>query len=291
MVDTILARAQSTSRTILTEYESKEILAAYGIPTVRSILAPSAEDALCAANEIGYPVVVKLNSETITHKTDVGGVKLNLSSPEQVREAFCSIQTSVENNFEKSDFQGVTVQPMVNARASYELIVGASQDDQFGPVMLFGTGGTLVEIYKDQALALPPLNTTLANLMMKNTKIYKALKGARGKSPIDMPALEKLLVNFSHLVMEKWTYIKEIEINPLLATPGDGLLALDARVILHPPMETGSTPIIRPAIRPYPSQYEQRFVSKKGRAILIRAIMPEDEPLVVEFHKRISEER
>jgi len=290
MVDSILARAQSADRTILTESESKQILSAYGIPTAKSILALSAEDAVCAANEIGYPVVVKINSETITHKTDVGGVKLNLISPQQVREAFHSIQTAVESRFEKDDFLGVTCQPMIDSRDAYELIVGASPDDQFGPVLLFGSGGTLVEVYNDRSLALPPLNSVLARLMMKNTNIYKALKGVRGKSSVDIHALEKLIVNFSHLVMEKWNYISDIEINPLLAS-GDTLMALDARVILHSRTEVGSVPrIVRPAIRPYPSQYEQRFVSKKGRVVLIRAIMPEDEPLVVDFHKRISEE-
>mmetsp|Transcript_11825 Transcript_11825/g.20788 ORF Transcript_11825/g.20788 Transcript_11825/m.20788 type:complete len:797 (-) Transcript_11825:1554-3944(-) len=296
MVDSILTRAQSAGRTMLTEFESKQILSAYGIPTVRTILARGAEEAVRAANEIGYPVVVKINSETITHKTDVGGVKLNLISPEQVREAFDSIHEAVESKFEKGDFLGVTCQPMVDDRDAYELIVGASPDDQFGPVMMFGSGGTLVEVYQDRSLALPPLNSNLAHLMMKDTKIYKALKGVRGKSSVDIHALEKLIVNFSHLVMEKWNYISEIEINPLLASSSarGGCVALDARVILHPPVDAGSTAdphsIIRPAIRPYPSQYEQQFVSKKGRVMLIRAIMPEDEPLIVDFHKRISEE-
>ena len=152
--------------------------------------------------------------------------------------------------------------------------------------MLFGTGGTLVEIFNDRSLALPPLNSNLAHLMMKNTKIYKALKGVRGKTTVDLESLERLIVNFSHLVMEKWSYIAEIEINPLLAS-SDTLLALDARIILH---SSDESEIIRPAIRSYPSQYEQRFVSKKGKTMLIRAIVPEDEPLVVDFHKRISSE-
>ncbi|KAL7533868.1 hypothetical protein ACHAXR_005495 [Thalassiosira sp. AJA248-18] len=295
MVDTILARAQTKGRKILTEFESKQILSAYGIPTVTSLLACNAEEAVCAANKIGYPVVIKINSETITHKTDVGGVKLNLNSPEQVRDAYDSIQHSVESKFGKDDFQGVTVQQMVNISGAYELIVGASPDDQFGPVILFGSGGTLVEVYNDKSLALPPLNSTLAHLLMKNTKIYKALKGVRGKSSADIKTLEKLIVNFSHLVMEKWNYISEIEINPLLSS-GDALIALDARVILHSSAEAktdgteNSNGIVRPAIRPYPSQYEQQFVSKKGRVMLIRAIMPEDEPLIVDFHKRISSE-
>ncbi|KAL9189320.1 hypothetical protein ACHAXT_011810 [Thalassiosira profunda] len=292
-VDAILARAQSSGRKILTEYESKQVLSTYGIPTVATKLASSSEEAIQAADELGYPVVVKINSETITHKTDVGGVKLNLHSPEQVRDAYESIRKSVEVYYEESDFQGVTVQPMVDTRGAYELIVGCSQDEQFGPVMLFGSGGTLVEVYNDRSLALPPLNTNLAHLMMKNTKIYKALKGVRGKSAVDIAAVEKLIVNFSHLVMERCNYIAEVEINPLLAS-SDTLLALDARIILHSPTDpdsmSDSSEIVQPAIRPYPSQYEQQFATKNGRAMLIRAIMPEDEPLIVDFHKRVSEE-
>lgn len=145
-VDSIIARAHASDRRILTEYESKQILSAYGIPTVKSILARNEEEAVSAANEIGYPVVVKINSETITHKTDVGGVKLNLTSPDAIREAYFSIQNAVESKFTKDDFQGVTVQPLIDTRGAFELIVGASPDDQFGPVMLFGSGGTLVEV-------------------------------------------------------------------------------------------------------------------------------------------------
>ncbi len=229
--------------------------------------------------------MLKINSETVTHKTDVGGVRLNLSSPMDVQDAYDDIQRAVERKFSSDDFQGVTVQPLVIARDSYELIVGAMGDDQFGPVMLFGSGGTLVEVYNDRALALPPLNSNLAHLMMKNTKIYNALKGVRGKRAVNLPLLEKLIVNFSHLVMDNWKYISEIEINPLLVS-GDALIALDARIILHP----AATSTIRPAIRPYPSQYEQRFASKKGRTLLVRPIQPEDEPLVVDFHKLLSED-
>ena len=143
----------------------------YGIPTVKSILAHSAEDAAQAANEIGYPVVVKINSETITHKTDVGGVRLNLASPEQVIAVYDDMKQSVESKFSKDDFQGVTVQQMVDTQGSYELIVGASPDEQFGSTILFGAGGTLVEVFNDKSLALPPLNSNLAHLMMKSTKV------------------------------------------------------------------------------------------------------------------------
>ena len=273
-VDTIIASAQESGRTVLTELESKQILSAYGISCVPSILAHTADEAVAAADETGYPAVVKLNSHAITHKTDVGGVKLNLNSSDQVKEAFYEIQNAVESNFPIGAFLGCTVQPMVDVKDAYELIVGASPDDQFGPVILFGSGGTLVEVYQDKALSLPPLNSNLAHLMMKETKIYRALKGVRGRCTTDIAALEKLIVNFSHLVMEKWSGIKEVEINPLLASV-NGLVALDARVILHKPSDYMDvdgdftcTKLVRPAIRPYPTTYEQSFVSNKGKVIL-----------------------
>ena len=157
LIDTV----REKGRTILTEFESKQIFAAYGIPTVETRLAASVEAAVTEANTIGYPVVLKLNSETITHKSDVKGVQLNLRTDEAVRTAFETIQAAVSEVHGAQHFQGVTVQPMLKLDG-YELIVGSSDDPQFGPVLLFGTGGVLVEVYKDRALALPPLNTTLA---------------------------------------------------------------------------------------------------------------------------------
>lgn len=209
VADTIIAKAQSQGRVILTELESKRLLSCYSIPTPAIIHCRTAEEAASAASSIGFPVVVKLHSETITHKSDVGGVKLHLHSPEQVQVAFNEIQQGVE----KDDFFGVTVQPMLDTTATdaFELIIGSSLDAQFGPVMLFGLGGTLVEVFQDSSIALPPLNSNLAHLMMKNTKIYQALKGIRGGKPADIAAIEKLIVNFSHLVMDKWMFIKEVE--------------------------------------------------------------------------------
>src|SRR5262249_34600651 len=233
LVEGILQRTRAAGRTILTEFESKQVLAAYGIPTAATFIATDAAAAVKAAEQIGFPVVLKLYSETITHKTDVGGVQLNLGNAEAVDRAFRAIETSVAEKAGAEHFQGVTVQPMIKLKDAYELIVGSSLDPQFGPVLLFGTGGQLVEVFKDRALGLPPLNTTLARRMMEQTKIYKALKGVRGRRPIDMAALEVLLVRFSALVAEQ-RWIKEIDINPLLASP-DGLIALDARVVVHGP--------------------------------------------------------
>ena len=277
--------ARQAGRTVLTEFESKQLLAAYGIPTVETRVARNEDEAAAAADAIGYPVVLKLFSETITHKTDVGGVQLNLADADAVRRASRAIDDAVRQKVGPGHFQGVTVQPMIR-RDGYELIIGSSIDPQFGPVLLFGTGGQLVEVFKDRALALPPLNTTLARRMMEQTQIYTALKGVRGRKPVDLAALEQLLVRFSHLVVEQ-PWIKEIDINPLLASP-EGLVALDARVIAHPP-ELPEDQWPRPAIRPYPTQYVSPWTSKNGIPLLIRPIRPEDEPLLVQFHETLSE--
>ena len=175
-------------------------------------------------------MVLKLHSFTITHKTDVGGVVLNLPDAASVRRAFRQIRESVAAKAGAGHFQGVTVQPFAK-QEGYELILGSSLDPQFGPVLLFGTGGQLVEVFEDRSLALPPLNTTLARRMMEQTRIYKALKGVRGRTPVDMAALEELMVRFSDLVIEN-PAIKEIDINPLLAS-AERLIALDARVVVH----------------------------------------------------------
>jgi len=281
----IIAEVRKSGRTILTEVESKRLLGAYGIPTVPTEVAPTADEAVELAEKFGYPVVLKLYSETITHKTDVGGVRLNLCDAQVVRDAFTKIQSAVAEKAGAGHFQGVAVQPMVRLDG-YELILGSSLDSQFGPVLLFGTGGQLVEVFKDSALALPPLNTTLARRMMEQTRVYKALKGVRGRAPVDLDALEKLMVQFSYLVVEQ-RWIKEIDINPLLASPGR-LVALDARVVVHGP-EVTEDKLPKLAVRPYPTQYVEKFSMKDGTTANIRPIRPEDEPLMVKFHNMLSE--
>jgi acetyltransferase len=282
---TIVHRARQSARTILTEFESKQLLSAYGIPTVPTLVAISEAEALERAGEIGYPVVLKLHSETITHKTDVGGVELNLIDEAAVRQAYRAIEKRVNEKTGTGNFSGVTVQPMVK-RAGYELIVGSSVDAQFGPVILFGTGGQLVEVFQDRALALPPLNTTLARRMMEQTKIFEALQGVRGQAPVDIGVLEELLVRFSHLVVEQ-RWIKEIDINPLLAS-AEGFVALDARVVLYGP-DVNEDKLPRFAVRPYPIQHVASWTMKNGKPLTIRPIRPEDEPLMVGFHQKLSE--
>jgi len=281
----ILMAARQRGRTILTEAESKTLLAAYGIPTVPTHIAVSPEEAVRLAQQVGYPVVLKLHSETITHKTDVGGVQLNLEDAAAVEAAYESIRISVTEKVGAEGFLGVTVQPMIRMEG-YELILGSSVDPQFGPVLLFGTGGQLVEIYRDRALSLPPLNTTLARRMIERTRIYQALQGVRGRPPVDLEALEILLVRFSQLIVEQCC-IKELDINPLIASH-EGLLALDARVVLYgAEMTEADMPKI--AIRPYPSQYASPWTMKDGRKVIIRPIRAEDEPLVVHFHETLSD--
>lgn len=285
-VERIIQTARESGRTLLTEYESKQILAAYHIPTIGTDIATSEDQAVALAEGVGYPVVLKLHSETITHKTDVGGVRLLLKDAETVRRAYHAIQESVTEKVGAEHFLGVTVQPMLNLEG-YELIIGSSLDAQFGPVLLFGTGGQLVEVFKDRALALPPLNTTLARRMLEQTRIYTALKGVRGRKPVDLSQLEQLLVRFSHLVVEQ-PWIKEIDINPLVASP-EQLVALDARIVLHDP-ELKVEDLPKPAIRPYPIQYVGSWTMKDGPEVVIRPIRPEDEPLMVKFNQSLSEE-
>ena len=284
-VNELVQQARTSGRTMLNEFEAKQLLAHYGLPVVETRAAENEEQAVALATEMGYPVVLKLLSNTIAHKTDVDGVRLNLQNAEQVRGAYRAIQTSVAEKAGAEHFAGVTVQPMVR-RDGYELILGSSVDAQFGPVILFGSGGVMVEVYRDRALGLPPLNTTLAQRMMEHTRIFAALQGVRGRKPVNLVALEGLLVRFSQLVVEQ-PWIKEIDINPLLAT-SDHLLALDARVVLHDSSVLAEQ-LPRPAIRPYPSQYVWDWQLKDGTTVTIRPIRPEDEPLMVQFHTTLSE--
>ena len=212
----IIAEVRKSGRTLLTEFESKKLLAAYGIPTVETHIATSESEAVKQAARLGFPVVLKLHSETITHKTDVGGVQLNLRTASAVRQAYKAIESACTKKVGAEHFQGVTVQPMIKLDG-YEIIIGSSLDPQFGPVLLFGTGGQLVEVFKDRALGLPPLNATLARRMMERTKIYTALKGVRGRKATNIAAIEQLLVRFSQLVVEQ-PWIAEIDINPLLVS-------------------------------------------------------------------------
>lgn len=215
-------------RNMLTEIESKRIMEAVGIPIVPTLHAASEAEALAVATKLGFPVVLKLNSSTITHKSDVGGVKLNLDNAAAVADAWQKIKTAVA----PVDFLGVSVQPMIKHQG-IELIVGSSTDNQFGPVLMFGAGGTFVEIFQDRALALPPLSVPLVEDWIAQTRIYQALFGVRGQAPVDMATLTRVLVALGNLVLAL-PEISELDINPLLAAP-EGVWAMDARMVLRRP--------------------------------------------------------
>jgi len=281
-VSEIIALARRENRIILAEHESKQILKAYEIPVTETNLAATAEEAAALADRLGFPVVLKLHSQTVTHKSDRGGVMLNLSNRDAVRRAFDQVRAAFSS---ADEFAGVTIQSMVST-TGYELILGSSTDPQFGPILVFGLGGQLVEILRDRTHALPPLTTTLARRMMATTNIFQALKGTRGRKPVDIAKLEELLVRFSELVIEN-PRIADIEINPLLVS-ADKLVALDARVILHP-LNLADSNLPRPAIRPYPTQYTSTFTNKDGMEFTVRPIRPDDEPMIVDFHHHLSE--
>jgi acetyltransferase len=281
-VRAIFAKARSAGRTLLTEAEAKQALSAYGLAVTPAVACRDAGDAVAAATRLGYPVVLKLLSTTLTHKSDVGGVQLNLADEAAVRTAYATIRDNVGRTGGPEAFEGVTVQPMVRERG-LELIVGSSVDRQFGPVILFGAGGVLVEVLQDRALALPPLNRTLARRLMERTKIYPALKGVRGQRSTNLEALETLLVRFSQFLVD-FPEVAEIDMNPVLAT-AEQVLALDARVLLAPP----DAPCPRLAIHPYPNQCTAPFTLRDGTSIIVRALAPEDEPLIIAMHGRHSE--
>ncbi|MGA7238206.1 MAG: bifunctional acetate--CoA ligase family protein/GNAT family N-acetyltransferase [Bryobacteraceae bacterium] len=282
LAQSLFRQAHESGRTLLTETESKGLLGAYGIAATQSEVATTEDDAVRISASMGYPVVLKLNSRTITHKSDIGGVELNLTGEAAVRGAWWRIAGRVPHD----DFQGVAVQKMEPVGAGFELILGASTDPQFGPVLLFGAGGQLVEVIHDHEFGLPPLNSTLARRLMERTRIYKALGGARGHPPVDQARLEQTLVRFSQLITEN-PRIKEIDINPLLAS-ADRILALDARVVLHA-WDIADCDLPRTVIRPYPSHYVEEVALRGGGRITLRPIRPEDEPAMVRFHRNLSD--
>lgn len=283
-IRSIFALAAKENRTILTEVESKKVFSLYGIPIVETFLAASSEEAVRLAEQIGYPVVLKVLSTTITHKSDVGGVKLNLQTKEDVEAAFEEIKRLFLEHA-KDSFEGVSVQKMIPADG-YELILGSSVDGQFGPVILFGSGGKFVEIFKDYSLVLPPLNATVARRTIVQTKMYEILKGARGEAPVDLSKVEEILVRFSQMIVEH-PRIKESDINPLYISR-EAVFALDARIVLHD-HALSDDELPKTAIRPYPTTYINRSKLSDQTPITFRPIRSEDEPLLIQFHKELTE--
>lgn len=281
--DTILRR----SGDLLSESDSKKLLATYGIQTTEPRPATTADEAATIATEIGYPVVLKVRSPQITHKTDVGGVVLNLSSEAAVRAAFEQIVASAHRLRPDATVEGVTVQRMLATSDGVELIVGVKRDPVFGPVMMVGFGGVAAEVFQDRALELPPLNERLARRMLESLRAWPLLSGHRGRPVVNVDLLVETLMRFSYLVAHL-PEIREVDINPLLATPTE-VIALDARVLLDRSHEPSpQRPHAHLAICPYPEEYTETVNLADGTAIHLRAIRPEDEPAWKDLIRRSS---
>jgi len=272
--DTILTEGNE----ILSENVSKAFLEAYEIPVTKPILARAADEAVKVARQYGYPVVMKIHSPDITHKTDVGGVVLNVSSDDEVREAYAKIIEGATEKQPDAQIVGVTVQKMVSYPTSFELILGTKKDPVFGSVIMVGMGGTAAEVFRDRALGLPPLNEVLAREMLQSLKSWPLLQGYRGKPGANIDRLIEILMRFSYLVAD-YPEIAELDVNPLLVTPDD-VIALDARVVIDQELAAHSVrPYAHLAIRPYPEEYVTQRTLQDGTPIVLRPIKPEDEPL------------
>jgi acetyltransferase len=281
-----IAAALGEGRTMLTEPEAKAVVAAFGIPIVPTETAPDPDAAGAVAARLGFPVALKILSRDISHKSDVGGVRLNLDSAAAVAAAAREMLARVAQRRPEARIDGFTVSPMIRRPESYELILGAAEDRLFGPVIMFGQGGTAAEIIGDRAMALPPLNLALAEDVMARTRIDRLLKGFRDRKPAARAEIARTLVRLSRLVAEL-DAVAELDINPLLADSA-GVIALDARIVVRPPPPAGER-ARRFAIRPYPSELEGR-VEHKGVRYRIRPIQPEDEPALMEAFRRLSPE-
>jgi acetyltransferase len=277
--------ALAEGRALLSEVEAKSVLAAYGVPVTPTRIARDAAEAAAMAAALGRPAALKILSPDITHKTDVGGVALNLETAEAVRAAAVAMASRVRAAAPQARIDGFTVQPMERRADAVELIVGASEDPQFGPVILFGQGGVAVEVVQDTAIALPPLNLGLARALMARTRVNALLQGYRGRAAAAVDEVALVLVRVSQLLVD-CAEIAELDINPLLARP-DGVVALDARIRVARAARPGAA---RLAIRPYPKELERRVTVRDGSTVLLRPVRPEDEPLFHTAFRKLSPE-
>jgi acetyltransferase len=287
----IMRAAAASGRTLLTEPEAKAVLSAYGIPTVATRVAASPEEVEAIAVGLlqqSPSLVVKILSEDISHKSDIGGVRLGLHSAQEARRAAERMQQRVAELRPEARLQGFTVQPMVMRPKAHELLLGVYEDRLFGPMILFGAGGTATEIIHDTAVALPPLDVELARDLMEQTRIFKLLQGYRDRPPADLAAIAEALTRVSQLVVD-CPAVKELDINPLLADE-TGVIALDARIRIEPREVEMEGPNPRLAIRPYPNQWEAWAGTDNGYRIFIRPILPADEHLYGAFVEKLSPE-
>jgi len=282
-------RRLNEGKTLLSGDDSEKFLSTYGVSGTEAYFATNVTDALRTASNIGYPVAMKITSPDISHKSDVGGVSLNISSASQLEKAFAEMMVNVRKNSPSARIDGVSIQKMITS-FDYELIIGSKKNPVLGPVIMFGLGGTEAEFFKDMAVGLPPLNQTLARRVLERTRIYKMLsQGFRNKPPVNLRLLEETLVRISNLIID-FPEIKELDINPLVISDGKAI-ALDSRIILDEEavqQRTGEYSHL--VISPYPTKYIQPWTCRDGRSVLLRPIKPEDEPLERELIAGLSEE-
>lgn len=278
-----IKKALKENRSLLTEDEAKEFIEIYGIKTTKPEIAETENEAIKIAEKIGYPVVMKIYSPQITHKSDVGGVALNINCKEDLKKEYQKMIKIVKEKVPDAEIKGVTIQKMIENKG-IELILGSKKDPVFGSVILFGMGGIYTELFKDRAIGFPPLNQVLARRIIEETKVYKLLKGFRNIPPANIKKIEETLVNFSQMIIDH-PEIKEIDINPLIVS-GDELIAVDARIVIDE--KPWTTPHL--VISAYPSKYIKTVILKDGTKVLLRPIKPEDEYLWQEMFDSFSEE-
>jgi len=283
--EAVFQSVMDQQKTFLTEHETKEVLTAYGMPVNATELACSPEEAVQKAEKIGYPVVLKIHSRDILHKTEANGVQLNLRDEAEVLKAYETALSGARQVAPHARIEGVTLQPMVPG-VDVELILGVKKDKDFGPVILFGTGGVLTEVFRDRAIGFPPLNRTLARMMMRETRAYGLLQGFRNRAGADVSALEEIMIRLAQLVVD-FPEVEELDINPL-ATIGGKFLALDARMAITPDPAVKAP--FHLVISPYPDQYESTAWTKDGVKLLVRPIKPEDAPLLTDLFEHLSPE-
>lgn len=283
----IIESALSQGRSVLTEVESKALLSAFRIPVAQTLIAREPTEAMLMAQQMGFPVAMKINSQTISHKSDVGGVRLGLSSGHAVRSAYSGMMTEVQNRVPGAKIDGVVIEPMLVRPNAREVLVGVTSDPVLGPVIVFGTGGVDVEAAQDRAVTLPPLNRFLVRDLLNRTRVIKLLGEFRNRPAADLDALEQVLLRVSEMVCEL-PWIKELDINPLLVDE-HGALALDARVIIAPRIPNADR-YAHMAIHPYPAHLVSSWQLPNGVDVVIRPIRPEDAELTQSFVRSLSEE-
>lgn len=274
---------------ILTQVDAKDLITSYGIPATKPQLAKNEDEALKLAHEIGYPVVLKIQSPDVLHKTDVGGIALDIKNDEMLTAAFHSIVERVSKNIAGASIEGITVQKMIDTRDSVEMILGIKKDPIFGTVILVGMGGTEAELFRDRRLEFPPLNERLANQMIESLRIYPLLKGYRGRPAKNINKLVEVMIRLSYLAAD-YPEIEELDINPIIVTKDD-VVALDIRVVID------EATLIEPVqqyshllLRPYPERLIKKVKLADGTYTLLRPIKPEDEPLWLEMLGSCSKE-